>query len=71
VPYQQHRATKKARGKLIEKGYLQVDEMKVKHGIVFNPITGEAIGLADDMLNMESLMSRILPEEGDTVEAAV
>ena len=45
--------------------------MKVKYGVVSNPMTGEAIGLADDMLDMESLMSRNLSEEGDTVEAAV
>ena len=71
VPYQQHKATKMATNKIREKGYLQVDEMELKHGVVFNSINGEAIGLADDMLDMENIMSRILSEEGDTVEAAV
>ena len=58
-------------GEIVEKVYLQVDGMKVKHGVVFDPMTGEAIGLVDDMLDMKSLMYRILSEEGDTVEAAV
>ena len=44
--------------------------MKLKHGVVFNSQTGEVIGLADDMLDMESLMSSIFSEEGDTVESA-
>ena len=71
VLYQQQKTTRKGRGRLKEKGYLQVDEMKLKHGVVFNSMTGEIIGLADDMLDMESVMTRILSEEGDTIEAAV
>ena len=71
VPYQQRKTTKKGRGRLKEKGYLQVDEMKLKHGVVFNSMTGEVIGLADDMLDLENIMTQILSEEGDTVEAAV
>ena len=71
VPYQQRKATKKSKGALIEKGYLQVEKMKLKYGVVFNSQTGEVIGLANDMLDMESVVTRIFSEDGDTVEAAV
>ena len=70
-PYQQRQATKLGRGKSREIGYLMCDEMKLKHGIYWSTQTGEAVGLADDMLDMDSIMRRILQEEGDTVEAAV
>ena len=71
IPYQQRKATKKARQKIREKGYLQVDEMKLKHSVVFHAKTNEVIGLADDMVDLESVMGRILFEEGDKLEAVV
>ena len=43
VPYQQRKTTKKGRGRLKEKGYLQVDGMKLKHGVVFNSMTGKLL----------------------------
>ena len=70
-PYLQRLATKKARGRKKEKGLLQVDEMKLKHGVYWNTQTGEAGGLANDMLDMDTFMTRLLSEEGNKVEAAV
>ena len=70
-PYQQRLATKHSRGKSREVGYLQCDEMKLKHGIYWNTQTGEAVGLADDMLDMDSIIRRILSDDGDVPKAAV
>ena len=33
--------------------YLMCDEMKLKHGVLWNSQSGEAVGLADDMLDMQ------------------
>ena len=70
-PYQQRQATKDGRGKWREVGYLQCDEMKLKHGIYWNTQTGEAVGLADDMLDMDSVIRRVLSDGGDEPKAAV
>ena len=70
-PYLQRLATKKARGRKKEKGLLQVDEMKLKHGVYWNTQTGEAGGLANDMLDMDTFMTRLLSEEGNKVEVEV
>ena len=45
--------------------------MKLKHGVYWNTQTGEAVGLVNDMLDMDTLMTRLLSEEGNKVEAAV
>ena len=52
-------------------GLVQCDEMKVLHGIAWNTQTGDAVGLADDMLDFNSLIRRIFSDDGHTVEAAV
>ena len=61
--YAQHKASRNARKMFKEKGYLQVDEMKLKHGIFWNSKTGEAIGLVNDILGMDTVMRRILSDE--------
>ena len=45
--------------------------MKLKHGVVFHAKTNEIIGLADDMVDLESVMGWILSKEGDKLEAEV
>ena len=61
-----------ARGiKKSEYGYLMCDEMKLKHGVLWNSQTGEAVGLADDMLDLSSVLKHLLSEEGDVVKPAV
>ena len=47
------------------------DEMKLKHGILWNSQTGEAVGLVDDMLDMNSQIQRLFLEEGYVVKPAV
>ena len=47
------------------------DEMKIKHGILWNSRTGEAVGLADDMLDLTSILKRLFSEEGNAVKPAV
>jgi hypothetical protein len=54
-----------------EYGYLMCDEMKLKHGVLWNSMTGEAVGLADDMLDLSSVLKRLMSEEGDAVKPAV
>ena len=46
------------------------DEMKLKHGVVWNSQTGEVVGLADDMLELSAKLKRLLSEEGDVVKPA-
>ena len=46
------------------------DEMKLKHGVVWNSQTGEAVGLEDDMLDLSAKLKRLLSEEGDVVKPA-
>ena len=54
-----------------EYGYLMTDEMKLKHGILWNSRTGEAVGLADDMLDLTSMLKHLFSEEDNAVKAAV
>ena len=59
-----------ARGiiRLCKYGYLMCDEMKLKHGVLWNSQTGKAVGLADDMLDLNSMMKRLLSDKGDANE---
>eukprot|EP00985_Skeletonema_marinoi_P033826 scaffold42281_cov277-Skeletonema_marinoi.AAC.2 len=70
-PYLTVKAMMKARK--IEKfeGLLRCDEMKLLHGMAWNTQTGDAVGLADDMLDINSVIRRVFSEDGHTVEAAV
>lgn len=70
-PYLTVKASMKARN--IEKfeGLLQCDEMKLLHGMAWNTQTGDAVGLVDDMLDINALIRRIFSDDGHTVEAAV
>ena len=51
--------------------YLMTDEMKLKHGVLWNSMTGEAVGIADDMLDLNAVLKRLLSDEGDVVKPAV
>ena len=66
-PYLTVKAMMKARK--IEKfeGLLQCDEMKLLHGMAWNTQTGDAVGLADDMLDINSVIRRVFSEDGHTV----
>ena len=44
--------------------------MKLKHGVLWNSQTGKASGLAKDMLDLSSVLKRLLSEEGDEVKPA-
>ena len=70
-PYTQRKASRNVGKKSKEQGYSQVDKMKLKHGIFWNMKTGEAIGLANDILDMDTMIRRILWNDGDNVEVAV
>ena len=56
-----------------EYGYLMTDEIKLKHGVLWNSMTGEALGIADDMLmlDLNAVLKRLLSDEGDVVKPAV
>ena len=45
--------------------------MKLKHGVIWNAQTGEATGLADDMLDLKATLARLLSDGGDEVKPAV
>ena len=47
------------------------DEMKLKHGVLWNSQTGKVVGLADDMLDLNSMMKRLLSDKGDVVKPVV
>ena len=47
------------------------DEMKLKHGVLWNSMTGEAVGIANDMLDLNSILKRLLSDKGDAVKPAV
>ena len=47
------------------------DEMKLKHGVLWNSQTGKAVGLANDMLDLNAMMKRVLSDDGDVVKPAV
>jgi hypothetical protein len=54
-----------------EYGILSVDhEMKLKQGIIWNSQTGEAYGLAEDMLDLQSILRRFFSEEGNVIKPA-
>jgi len=44
--------------------------MKLKHGVLWNSQTGEAVGLADDMLDLKSIFKQLLSDEGNVVKPA-
>jgi hypothetical protein len=67
----QLRAASRGTHRKPEYGFLMVDEMKLKHGVLWNSQTGEAVGLADDMLDLQSIMKRLFSKEGDVVKPAV
>ena len=46
------------------------DEMKVKNGVMWNSQTGKATGHTKDMLDLSSILKRLLSEEGDEVKPA-
>ena len=52
-PNQHWQASKRARGKSKEKGYPQVDEMKLKHGFYWNTQTGEAVKIKIHMFTSQ------------------
>jgi len=67
----QMRAATRGLDRKSEFGYLMTDEMKLKHGVLWNSQTGEACGLADDMLELNVVLKRLLSDEGDVVKPAV
>lgn len=70
VKVYQLRASARGASRKSENGYLMCDEMKLKHSVLWNSMTGKAVGLADDMLDVKSVMKRILSDEGDAVQPA-
>ena len=46
------------------------NKMKVKHGVLWNSQTGKLVGIAKDMLDLSSVLKRLLLEEGDEVKPA-
>eukprot|EP00956_Cyclotella_meneghiniana_P014896 scaffold22554_cov23-Cyclotella_meneghiniana.AAC.1 len=38
--------------------------MKLKGGVIFNSQTGKAVGMADDMLDLKSLLKRLFSDGG-------
>jgi len=67
----QMRAAAKGTDFRAEYGYLMTDEMKLKHGVLWNTMTGEAVGIADDMLDLNAVLKRLVSDEGDVVKPAV
>ena len=67
----QMRAAAKGLDLRSEYGYLMTDEMKLKHGVLWNSMTGEAVGIADDMLDLNAVLKRLVSDEGDVVKPAV
>ena len=65
------RAAAKGHDLRSEYGYLMTDEMKLKHGVLWNSMTGEAVGIADDMLDLNSVLKRLVSDEGDVGKSAV
>lgn len=51
-------------------GYLIFDEMKLKGGVIFNSQTGEAVGMADDMLDLKSVLKRLFSDGGQEFKGA-
>ena len=51
-------------------GYLIFDEMKLKGGVIFNLLTGEAVGMADDMLDLKSVLKRLFSDDGQEFKGA-
>jgi hypothetical protein len=70
-PYLVVKGIMKGRGVGTFEGLLQCDEMKLLHGVAWNTQTGDAVGLADDMLDINSMIRRVFSDDGHTVEAAV
>ena len=71
VKVYQIRAATKGKLSKSEYGYFMIVEMKLKHGILWNSRTGKAVGLADDMLDLTSMLKRLFSEEGNAVKPAV
>ncbi len=69
-PYELKKEEMKRRNIVALNGYLECDEMKLKDGVVFRTKTNEPVGLANDMLDLETLLRRVLSDEGHTLEAA-
>ena len=49
---------------------LYTDEIKVRHGVTWNSQTGQSTGIARDMLDLKSVLNRLVSEEGDQPKAA-
>lgn len=54
-----------------EDGVLMVDEIKVKHGMVFNSHTLEPLGMANDDLDMKTVLRNVLSGDGNFAKPAV
>ena len=70
-PYQQRRTRRNTRKIFKKKGYLQVDKMKLRHGVVWDTITGKVVDLANNILDMDTMICWLLSEKSDKVEAVV
>ena len=68
--YENYLSAKQAKGEDQVFGFLMYDEMKIHEGVVWNSQTGLSVGLAEDMLDLKSLLHRLLSEGGDTVDRA-
>ena len=51
-------------------GYVMYDELKVHEGVVWGTFDGISVGLASDMLDLRTVLHRLLSKDGDTVEKA-
>ena len=47
------------------------DMMKLKHGILQNFMTGEVVGIADNLLDLNLVINILLSDEGDNVKTVL
>ena len=68
--YENYLVAKQSRNEDQVSGFLMYDEMKIHEGVVWSSQSGLAIGLAEDMLDLKTLLERLLSDGGNTVEGA-
>ena len=69
--YELRSAYKNDNGDEEEWGILMCDEIKLKEGMIFSAITGEVIGIADEIVDQKSVFCRLFSVKGDTIELAI
>ena len=68
--YETQSATKQANGEQTEFTYAMCDEIHIREGVKYHTLTGATLGLKNNMLDVVTVLHRLLSEDKRKVEKA-